>query len=161
VAALQRVRVGSVLDAVNGQAVGNIEGIAVVEMIKAAERPWRLLLRVSPPPMRRDAASPLVTQEMQRPLELALSQPALGSHERQEVPLAQLPGTSMELGSSRRDQRRRSSGLSAASSIARHYCAWTTIWRWLKIVCEVASYVGGGGQRGDGLVVPILQRLFA
>ena len=71
--------------------------------------------------MRESAASPLVTQEMQRPLELALSQPTLGSHERQEVTLAQLPGTSIELGSCRRDQRRRSSALSAASSVARHY----------------------------------------
>jgi hypothetical protein len=52
---------------------------------------------------------------------LAPSQPTLGSHERQEVTLAQLPGTSIELGSSRRDQRRRSSALSAASSVARHY----------------------------------------
>jgi hypothetical protein len=90
-------------------------------MIQAAERPWRLLLRVAPPPMRRNTASPLATHESQRPLELALSQPTLGSHERQEVTLAQLPGTSIELGSSRRDQRRRSSALSAASSVARHY----------------------------------------
>ena len=30
-------------------------------------------------------------------------------------------GSSIELGASRRDQRRRSSALSAASSIARHY----------------------------------------
>jgi hypothetical protein len=52
---------------------------------------------------------------------LALSQPTLGSHESQEVTLAQLPGMSIELGSSRRDQRRRSSALSAASSVARHY----------------------------------------
>jgi C-terminal processing protease CtpA/Prc len=57
-AALQCVRVGSVLDAVNGQAVGNMEVNAVIEMIQAAERPWRLLLRVSPPPMRQNAASP-------------------------------------------------------------------------------------------------------
>jgi hypothetical protein len=60
---------------------------------------------------------PLATQESQRPLELALSQPTLGSLERQEVALAQLPGTPLELGSSRRDQRRRSSALSAASSL--------------------------------------------
>jgi hypothetical protein len=45
----------------------------------------------------------------------------LGSHQREEVTLAQIPGTSIELGSSRRDQRRRSSVLSAASSVARHY----------------------------------------
>jgi C-terminal processing protease CtpA/Prc len=51
-AALQRVKVGSVLDAVNGQAVGNMEVAAVFEMIQAAGRPWRLLLRVSPPSMR-------------------------------------------------------------------------------------------------------------
>ena len=62
---------------------------------------------------------PLAMQE--RPLELTLSQPTLGSHERQEVLLAQLPGTSIELGSSRRDQRRRSSALSAASSVSRRY----------------------------------------
>jgi hypothetical protein len=56
-AAVQRVRMGSVLDAVNGQAVGNMEENAVIEMIQAAERPWRLLLRVSPPPIRQNAAS--------------------------------------------------------------------------------------------------------
>ena len=50
------------------------------------------------------AVMPLAMQE--RPLELALNQPTLGSHESQEVTLAQLPGTSIELGSSRRDQRR-------------------------------------------------------
>jgi hypothetical protein len=66
------------------------------------------------------AVMPLAAQESQRRLELALSQPALGS-ERQEVSLAQLPGMSIELGSSRRDQRRRSSALSASSSVARHY----------------------------------------
>jgi hypothetical protein len=120
-AEVQCVRVGSVLDAVNGQAVGNMEVNKVVKMIQAAERPWRLLLRISPPPTRQNASSPLATKEPQRPLEMALSQPALGSHERQEVTLAQLPGTSIELGSSRRDQRRRSSALSAASSVARHY----------------------------------------
>jgi hypothetical protein len=64
---------------------------------------------------------PLETQESQRPLELTLSQPTLGIHERQEVTLAQLPGTSIELGSCRRDQWRRSSALTAASSVARHY----------------------------------------
>jgi hypothetical protein len=57
----------------------------------------------------------------QRPLELALSQPESASHQAQEITLAQLPGSSIELGASRRDQRRRSSALSAASSIARHY----------------------------------------
>jgi hypothetical protein len=61
------------------------------------------------------------TQDAQRAHELALSRPELGSLERQEVALAQLTGTSLELGSSRRDQRRRSSALSAASSVARHY----------------------------------------
>jgi hypothetical protein len=65
--------------------------------------------------------SSLETQHVQRPLELALDQPHLTSHGRQEVTLAQLPGTSIELGASRRDQRRRSSALSAASSVARHY----------------------------------------
>jgi hypothetical protein len=156
-AAVQRVRVGSVLDAVNGQAVGNMEENAVFEMIQATDRPWRLLLRVSPPPMRQNASSaslgdelgqrnagtnetpgsthrsrscsslvrpdmaPLGTQEAQRPLELALNQPHLASHQAQEITLAQLPGSSIELGASRRDQRRRSSALSAASSIARHY----------------------------------------
>jgi hypothetical protein len=68
-----------------------------------------------------EAVVPLATQESQRPLELALSQPELVSHESREVTLAQLPGTPIELGSSRRDQRRRSSTLSAASSVARHY----------------------------------------
>jgi hypothetical protein len=38
------------------------------------------------------AVMPLAMQE--RPLELALNQPTLGSHESQEVTLAQLPGTS-------------------------------------------------------------------
>jgi hypothetical protein len=65
--------------------------------------------------------APLGTQEAQRPLELALNQPHLASHQAQEITLAQLPGSSIELGTSRRDQRRRSSALSAASSIARHY----------------------------------------
>jgi hypothetical protein len=102
-AAVQRVGVGSVLHAVNGHAVGNMAENAAVEMIQASERPWRLLLRISPPPTRQNTAS--------ASLELALSQPTLGSHERQEVTLAQLPGTAIELGSSRRDQRRRSSAL--------------------------------------------------
>jgi C-terminal processing protease CtpA/Prc len=62
-AAVQRVRVGSVLDAVNGQPVGNMEVNTVVDMIQAAARPWRLLLRVSPPPMKQNSASPLSTQE--------------------------------------------------------------------------------------------------
>jgi hypothetical protein len=65
--------------------------------------------------------SSLETQHVQRPLELGLNQPHLTSHGRQEVTLAQLPGTSIELGSGRRDQRRRSSALSTASSVARHY----------------------------------------
>jgi hypothetical protein len=68
-----------------------------------------------------EAVMPLAMQEPQRPLELALSQPTLGSHERQKVTLAQLPGTLIQLGSCRRDQRRRSSALSAASLVARHY----------------------------------------
>jgi hypothetical protein len=41
----------------------------------------------------------------------------------EHITLAQLPGTSTELGSSRRDQRRRSSALSAASSASRRYRA--------------------------------------
>jgi hypothetical protein len=65
--------------------------------------------------------SSLETQEAQRPLGLGLNQPHLASHQAQEITLAQLPGTSIELGASRRDQRRRSSGLSAASSVARRY----------------------------------------
>jgi hypothetical protein len=157
-AAVQCVRVGSVLDAVNGQAVSNTDENAVFEMIQATDRPWRLLLRASPPPMRQNSASaslgdeldqrnagtnetpgvntqrsrswssllrpfmaPLGTQQSQTPLELALNQPHLASHQAQEITLAQLPGTSIELGASRRDQRRRSSALSAASSIARRY----------------------------------------
>jgi hypothetical protein len=63
----------------------------------------------------------LDTQQSQRPLELALNQPRLVSNELPEVTLTQLPGTSIELGASRRDQRRRSSAMSAASSVARHY----------------------------------------
>jgi hypothetical protein len=68
-----------------------------------------------------EAVMPLATQESQRPLELALSQPTLGSHERQEVALAQLPGTLIELGSSRCGRPRRSSASSAASSVSRRY----------------------------------------
>jgi hypothetical protein len=130
----------------------------VLEMIQVAERPWRLLLRVSPPPVRQNAASaslggelgqrnagtdetpglstqrsrsfpsligpliaPLATRESQRPLESTLSQSTLGTDVRQEVSLAQLTGASIEFGTSRRGQRRRSSALSAASSVARHY----------------------------------------
>jgi hypothetical protein len=63
----------------------------------------------------------LATQDAQRAHEVTLAQPELGSLERHEVALAQLTGSSLELGSSRRDQRRRSSGLSAASSVARRY----------------------------------------
>jgi hypothetical protein len=63
----------------------------------------------------------LAAQDAQKAHEAALSQPELGSLERQEVALAQLTGAPLELGSSRRDQRRRSSALSAASSVARHY----------------------------------------
>ena len=63
-AAVQRVRVGSVLDAVNGQAVGNMEENAVFEMIQATDRPWRLLLRVSPPSMRQNAASASLGDEL-------------------------------------------------------------------------------------------------
>jgi hypothetical protein len=65
--------------------------------------------------------SSLEAQHAQRPIELALNQPHLASHEGQEVTLGQLPGTSIKLGASRRDQRRHSSVLSAASSVARHY----------------------------------------
>jgi hypothetical protein len=67
------------------------------------------------------AESSLAAQQAQGPLQLALDQPHLVSHERQTVTLAQLPGASIDLGSSRRDQRRRSSALSAASSVARRY----------------------------------------
>jgi hypothetical protein len=49
IAAAQRVTVGSVLDAVNGQAVGNMEEGAVVDMINGRARPSTLLLRVAPP----------------------------------------------------------------------------------------------------------------
>jgi hypothetical protein len=49
IAAAQRVTVDSVLDAVNGQAVGNMEEGAVVDMINERAGPWRLLLRVAPP----------------------------------------------------------------------------------------------------------------
>jgi C-terminal processing protease CtpA/Prc len=48
-AAAQRVKVGSILHAVNGQAVSEMEKDAVVELIRTAERPWRLLLRIVPP----------------------------------------------------------------------------------------------------------------
>ena len=65
--------------------------------------------------------APLGMQESQRPLEVALNQLESASHQAQEITLAQLPGTTIELGASRRDQRRRSSALSAASSVARHY----------------------------------------
>ena len=54
-------------------------------------------------------------------VEMRISQTTLSSHERQEGALAQLPGTLIELSSSRRDRLRRSSASSAASSVARHY----------------------------------------
>jgi hypothetical protein len=54
----------------------------------------------------RPVMAPLATQESQRPLELALNQPHVASLETQEITLAQLPGTSIELGSSRRDRPR-------------------------------------------------------
>jgi len=180
IAAAQRVTVGSVLDAVNGQAVGNMEEGAVVDMINGRARPWRLLLRVAPPldkqppqhavvselsqsndhastsaarsltsrmskythalgaawvtrmpassssiaPVSAEAAQveivsqPVTLLATQRTHELAPSQPELAGH---EIALAQLCGEPIDLGPSRRDLRRISSGLSAASSIARRY----------------------------------------
>jgi hypothetical protein len=62
-----------------------------------------------------------VEMRMEMRVEMRISQTTLSSHERQEVALAQLPGTLIELSSSRRDRLRRSSASSAASSVARRY----------------------------------------
>jgi hypothetical protein len=50
---------------------------------------------------------------------VALSQQALANFDGQEAVCAELPGMPVE--PNRRDQRRQSSVLSAASSVARHY----------------------------------------
>jgi hypothetical protein len=63
-------------------------------------------------------SEPVTLLAAQTAHELAPSQPELAGH---GIALAQLCGDHIELDPSRRDQRRRSSGLSAASSIARRY----------------------------------------
>jgi hypothetical protein len=148
-------------------------------MINSMAQPWRLLLRVAPPPLSKqppaeqnavvrgtsdDHASvtrslpsrmskytrtlatarvtrvpasssivapvtaeaaqveivsePVTLLAAHRAHEPAPIQPELAGH---GIALAQLCGEPIELGPSRRDQRRRSSGLSAASSVARRY----------------------------------------
>jgi hypothetical protein len=63
----------------------------------------------------------LAEQDAQSVHESALSQQELGNLEIHDVALAQLAGALLEPGSSRRDQRRWSSALSAASSVSRCY----------------------------------------